>query len=85
MSSADRAPGEGNGKDDACCEDGETCVNVFKATLTRILFLSHAMLVLQRTVQMKSVMYWLFAIPYGALVIEMIVVLLLRRGKDWNW
>ena len=70
---------------DGCCWQGEAFVNALKAMITRQMFLLHAMVVLWRATEVKGDLFWLFAIPYLALIIEAMIVLLYRRAKEWKW
>ena len=70
---------------ETCCWQGEAFVNALKAMITRLIFLLHSMVVVWRVTEVEGDLFWLFAIPYLALIIEAMIVLLFRRAKEWKW
>ena len=70
---------------EGCCWQGETFINALKAMITRLIFLLHSMVVVWRVTEVAGDLFWLFAIPYLALIIEAMIVLLFRRAKEWKW
>ena len=70
---------------ETCCWQGEAFVNALKAMITQLIFLLHSMVVVWRVTEVEGDLFWLFAIPYMALIIEAMIVLLFRRAKEWKW
>ncbi len=68
-----------------CCWEGQAFVDALKAMVTRQMFLLHALVVLWRTTEVAGDIYWLLTLPYTALIVEALVVLLYRRAKEWKW
>ena len=70
---------------EGCCWQGEAFMNALKAMITRLIFLFHSMIVVWRVTEVKGDLFWLFSIPYLALIVEAMIVLLFRRVKEWKW
>ena len=58
---------------ETCCWQGEAFVNALKAMITRLIFLLHSMVVVWRVTEVEGDLFWLFAIPYLALIIEAMI------------
>uniref|UniRef100_A0A182N5U4 Transmembrane protein 26 n=1 Tax=Anopheles dirus TaxID=7168 RepID=A0A182N5U4_9DIPT len=58
----------------------------FKATVTRILFAAHGFIAIwQVTQNKKDPIYWSLCAPIGALFIEGIFTLAIKKNQEWRW
>jgi hypothetical protein len=81
----DRGSDEVNGVRSKCCWNGKYFFDALKATVTRQLFLFHAILGVWQVTLVTTPYYWLMALTFLGLIIETLVVLCKRRGQEWNW
>ena len=69
-----------------CCHGGDRFVHGLKAMITRMIFLAHSMVTVWRvTIRLPDLMWWLLSIPFGALIVESLYVMLAKHGKEWKW
>ena len=67
------------------CSGGTTFTDALKAMVARQLFTLHAALAIWRVTIVAGQIYWLLVLMYLMLLGETALVLIKRRGKEWNW
>ena len=70
----------------------DALLSAIKALVTRLIFLTHALVALWRTAYVFGgdrwllvTPNWLLPIPHCLLVVETIVVMAYKRGEEWRW
>lgn len=62
-----------------------TYLSIFKALLTRLLFMAHAGVAIWRvTVIYENDIYWALSCTLLPLVIEVVYVMIRRQGSEWK-
>ena len=71
-------------KEQCCLQQIKGCA-ILIFFLFRQLFLVHSMVAIYRVTYVLDESYWYLAFTLLGLIIETVVVLIYRRGREWNW
>ena len=60
-------------------------MNSLMALLSRCLYMGHAMITVWRVSEVLGVWYWTVALWLIALLIETVIIVFSRGGREWKW
>ena len=58
---------------------------IFKAVLTRLLFLAHSLVAVWRAAEVAGMVWWALLVPLAGLLIEGGITICVRKGKEYRW
>lgn len=70
----------------SCQQITKLFLSVLKAGFTRLLFAGHIFVTVWRVTDVyQDNIYWLLLLFLGGMLLEFIVIMYSREGKEWNW